>query len=475
MLPEELLAELQKFSARISEDPVRLLAPGSFNETKFSDWRGIGQQVGAFGVSLQLTTVNDDLIDESYFTGGANVEGRIVVEKPRSAACVHFLTARALSDFLEKGIPDDVRTVYTAEQRSNFASLTVEFYPWRGLTADPVAAAGIPTVDPHEYVRDLTTRNVVPNSIAPWIVKTRPLGDDPAVADPAWIDWNGRAARAIAVSLATEIKKDEQDASGIILVFKSERYVTVKLDTITLANYSDEYADVPALLARWVFFEANDITTRHILMSSALAQEWIGGTAWTAGIVQFGRRALDSAKSGYELTLTDTARDGLKGLTDLRKSLYDEVPKTLQQARDLAAGLWRDFAIALAAVLARVALPSQTTPRTMTVYTIGFYAVAGYVLLSGLTNIVINWRFRGIERSSRDEWLRRMYAYLGRSDLSSLAEEPYRKAAGMYNLAASIIAAVYIAMFIALLFVPQVLHSPGVTTSGSLPTPTPKP
>jgi hypothetical protein len=426
-----------------SETVDRVIAQTNINLTEYRDWRDIVLPNDI--LEIRVTSIEGDVLDDDVFAGGVRIGCQIDLRKVYSDKHVRFLSVSGFERFLQ----DDqraatVRRVSNARQRSHFASATCSFDSWQEGVDEPVSLSER-SPDPRQYVRDLSSARLVTPSIIDAIATQIPADE----GDVVWQTWRRYAMVRIAVALASEVLPGA-NGNAATLCFRSNRTTSVLLEA------GDVPIDITAFraandLATWVYVEGNDCETRHILVANAISDEWTGDLTWSKGIASAGILALETAKSGYQLHLADVSSDALKALGDLRKSLYDDIPKMLQQTRDLSNGLWRDFAVALAVVLTQLSRTPPTLIGSFTLARLALWGVAVYLVASIAIALLTAARFRKIESDARDAWLERVYRFVGQHERDALAKTPYAQAAGAFRGAMWAVTGSYLVLVIVLL------------------------
>src|SRR5690606_27287850 len=137
-----------------------------------------------------------------------------------------------------------------------------------------------------------------------------------------------------------------------------------------------------------------DVEVKHTLLAYELGREWPEDISWTKGFVDRGSRALDAAKTAFHAHIRETSKDTLKSLGELRKTLTEEVSKTSQQTRELLSTLWRDFVIAITAILGRAAFVlSGTASADSDIMRVMLGGIAVFLAFSLIFTLRANSRF----------------------------------------------------------------------------------
>jgi hypothetical protein len=188
-------------------------------------------------------------------------------------------------------------------------------------------------------------------------------------------------------------------------------------------------------IASWVYQEGSDTEVRHTFLSAELAREWPQNIPFCEGLSKRLGPAFESANLLYKAHLRAASKDTLKALSDLRKTLAEEVQKLLQQSRDLSNGVWRDVAIAVGAGSIRIAMFGVRGPTNNVGFAVIFGVIAIYIYVSYSMAISTNKKFLNIVEDTRKAWRTKLYAFLDNDDYRSLAEQPLADALAAYDSA----------------------------------------
>ena len=182
--------------------------------------------------------------------------------------------------------------------------------------------------------------------------------------------------------------------------------------------------------ARWVYASGRDIEVKHTLLTYELAREWPDEMPWSQ---MFGGKA--------------------------ERSL-EEVSKASQQTRDLLVTLWRDFAVAVTAVVARIVLILADKPSADSYVVKGtLVGIAGFLVFSIVFTLRSNSRFMAIADGNRYAWRSKLYGFLPDSDLRVLSDIPLEQSNAVYRKAARWVVAAYAIVTIAVLLTAFIPHS----------------
>lgn len=405
----------------VSEDPGRINLSSEMTDDALRAWSVV---VDACPEWLRLIFRDDtgDQVRPSDVAAGTLLRASITFETP--AATLHILTPEGWRSALTS---DEriaaVRDVRLAFVDVGFRTLGFRLQPW---TQAPAAAEAVGEPDrgdgtsPRRLVRSGAPSAMPPSRIQPWIA-SGPVGDDQAAAL-----WMTQACRSIARSLPNEIYVD-QGVTKIRLVGQPPRDLVVG----DVAQPAFAY-DALRQAAEWIYSDGADAEIRHTFLSSELARGWSDTAAFAERLPERIGSALESAKLLYRAHLRSNGKDTLKALADLRKSLSDEIQKLVQQSRDLSASVWRDVAVALAAIGLR-AITDGTKVAVSPAFSAIYAAVAVYLVVSFRMSIAMHRSYLGIVSASLTTWRTKLYGFLDDDDWKSLASKPVQDARDMYE------------------------------------------
>jgi hypothetical protein len=157
--------------------------------------------------------------------------------------------------------------------------------------------------------------------------------------------------------------------------------------------------------------------------------------------------------TAYRAHIREGSKETLKALSDLRKTLSDEVSKVSAQTRELIGTLWKDFAIAVTALLSRIAL--LFADKKVAAYSAPMRTVlvgaAVFIVVNLTMTLRTNARFMRIAEVTRPVWKQKLFGFLPDEDLRALAEEPIEESIATYNQAKTVVIVVYALVVILLL------------------------
>jgi hypothetical protein len=417
----------------LGETTERLDVTGVFTPTLYEQWSLILNEGSALGIQVTLVDMLEEPITAKHFHTSQAIEGRIIVRKTHTDTTFYFFTTRGLDSLLNSDeLRSRARRILIAEEFAPFQACSISFERWNGTEPDVTDPDPLADVTPRRYVQDIAGRQV-PSSIGDAL-----LAREPASSSPPFDHWRSSSIARLRTALASEVWRNE---GGEIIALHGSRTVNVvageRGDSKALFDAANE-------AATWVYVGVTDVEARHLLFVNELAREWPADATWVQEFAAVAPRALASAQNAYRKHLSETSNETLKSLSDLRKSLNDEIAKVTQQTRDLIAALWRDFAIAISAIVARALLvvtgkAEADSPALLAVMA----GTALFVAYSVCVNLYTNWRFGVIAAKNRNDWRDALYGFLAPDDLERLANDPLKDANKVYNRTAWAVAIGY--------------------------------
>lgn len=267
------------------------------------------------------------------------------------------------------------------------------------------------TKSPRVLVREFGNERYVPEDIRPWLAI--PLDED-LFGTPAAQIWVHAATAALIRCLPDEI-----DSASGALKFRGPPRLTLAASTDGDAAPSSAAYDTLQAVARWVYETDREAEMRHVLLASEIARSG----APTSGTASFLRvhlaDAWESARIAYQMALSDTSRDTLKLLGDLRKAVIGETAKLSDLSRQLTASVAGAIATGIGLVAARIAANAPADLVAAVMFVALLYVMM--VIFSGIQSI-------RLQRRLRAEWQPKLYRFLPESDYARLVDKPVGEA-----------------------------------------------
>ena len=427
-----------------SETPQALYVNGTLTDGTLNRWRqiafglvdhniGVLIAIDSFGNSVDLRIARiEDLADPI----------RIIVEKAQTEGAARLFLPSSIAVLLEdRSASRNARNIYIADDFAPFSAASCLFSVW-DTAISPVESQAVANIDPRRFVRDLRvklgylraqgfTSSTVPQSRIPVCFAYGPM------------------LLANICRCVSSMSYGKRRGCGFNLIGPRTRRIPLGVPDPTDAELFRSLQDA----SKWVYLDSRDVEVKHTLFTNELAREWPEGPRFYEQFSLRAPKALDSAKTAYRAHLRNESKETLKSLTDLRKALSEEVSKVSAQTRELVGTLWRDFAIAMAAVLSRIALifaDKQPSADSLPMKTV-LVGTAVFLLVDLAITLKTNARFMRIAAESRSVWGRKLYGFLSDDDVKFLAEDPIQESIETYNQAKWAVIGIYVVVIIVLL------------------------
>lgn len=409
----------------VNETPGLLQIAGSMSHSALSAWQSVFDDECSW-LSLEcIDEIQDRIVPKN---GTEGEKHRISLTFASPASTPHIFTPEGWRIFLHDDTSMSIAgTVRLAFLEQPFSTKAFHVEPWTDIPAEAENQKKKCKSEhsPRKQVRCQTSELMAPTKIEYWILDNSIEVQN--CNDKAFIIWQNIAAQMISKSLPNELYKDGGDEK---IVLSGQPPRRLDFGTFQDQDYSFHHLQEAAV---WVYLEGDDVEVRHTFLSTELAREWAPNKAFCPELATRLVGALDSARLVYKAHLRSGSKDTLKALTDLRKTLADEVQKLLQQSRDLSTTVWRDVAIAIGVMAIRFTMESAKLNGTSTGFAATFFIVALYISISYIITISTNNRFIEIVEISRKSWRTKLYAFLDDNDYNTLAETPLNEAIKAYR------------------------------------------
>lgn len=409
----------------VSEDPGRLSITATMSSGALDAWEAVCRALSDW---LQF-----DFQDSSHDSicpkdGREGEQHRLTLWFDSAAVDgVHVFTKEGWrSLLLDEAVINTASVIRLAFESDGFETQGFKVEPWTSqpeLRTCPEPAKRKRENGPRRHVRNESPGLRSPLRIEPWI-STRP----PPSESDAYQVWMDVASQEIAKSLPNELYMD--DGPKVALTGQPSRRLEIG-SFQTLHCLFDTLQDV----ARWIYLEGDDVEVRHTFLASELSREWPLDSTFCAGLIGRLASAFSSAKLLYKAHLRASSKDTIKSLSDLRKTLADEVQKVIQQTRDLSASVWRDIAVVIGIVGFRFAIYGSRVDETnVGMHFVIIYIVIGiYVGVSYWMTISTNRKFTKILEDTRLAWRSKLYSFLDDADYRTLADKPVTDSIDAYK------------------------------------------
>ncbi|HEX6038138.1 hypothetical protein [Longimicrobium sp.] len=194
---------------------------------------------------------------------------------------------------------------------------------------------------------------------------------------------------------------------------------------IPIANengLNPEFYSVVSDAVQWVYSPALDAEIKFTFLNNHLSLDWPLGSTWPAGLPTIVKASLASARDAFAFYLQGKAAESIKVMSDLRRSLQDDVSKVQQATRDLLSAVWRDFAVA--GVVLALRAPSAKDAISSEALKFVTLGVAVLLVVSLLVTIASNIRFNVLSNRGRRDWRKKLYGFISDTDWNVLVEKP---------------------------------------------------
>lgn len=439
--PSQVLAAANALaiSGTISERIDSFDVAGVFTRETFMSWRAIANSVDYLDSISALNAVDDSVDwDGSDFPLGVV---RITVKKRTTPESKFFFTSAGLAALFSDAEFSNVRVVYIAENFDEFDTESCKFRCWTENESPLARTLEKKAISPTRLIKDLGSA-LVPVSLTPFLLE----GNGPGPSDVVDI-WKKYACKNLFLALVNEVWSE---SGNIYVSLAGPRTRKIKFDTTEINPHRDFLLLTEA--AQWVYGAHRDTEVRHTLFTYELARDWSDQASLARGFVERAPFALEAAKTAFHAHICNTSKDTLKSLGDLRKGLGEEVTKVTQQTRDLLSSLWKDFAIAVTALLGRIALSSSGKLSDPLAMKAVLYGTALFLVASISMNLFFNYRFLKLSSKNRSAWSEKLYGFLSPEDRRVLADQPLEQAEELYRRSVYPICAVYAIVAITLIF-----------------------
>ena len=425
MMPLGVSAALDASGALdVGETIGSLTVTGTPDEAALSAWRAVARDCAGYGCRL---TCRDDLGDAHDLRTAdlselAGEPLRITLQIEQTAHTIRVATSQGLRRAL--GVVDASPTVSEIRLLGlgvPILTLGVNIVSWQPGDVDAVPRPASTYPSPRRFARTIAGESRAPAEIGSWL-----LDGDGDRHDEPFLMWRTVAADAVRRSLVSEIY-DVDGATRVVLAGSPTRRLDLGDGNETVASFAGLQE-----AARWLFVEGRDVELRHTLLAGELAREWRDEQPLAVGLPERLHVALESAGLAYRAHVQQGSRETIKSLSDLRKTLAEEIGKVTQQTRDLTSGLWRDVAVAIVTVAFRLSMDATRTTATP-VYSIVLLLVATYIVVSQIVTVKSSRAFLKVAADARAQWRHKGYAYLSDAEFDALAGKPLTEARGIYD------------------------------------------
>ncbi|EJN29842.1 hypothetical protein PMI35_02296 [Pseudomonas sp. GM78] len=333
--------------------------------------------------------------------------------------------------------------VYIFEQDVSFSSLLCDFKSWN--FPEPLHASTkklVEEVDARKIVRD-TTGEVIHARHGFWIAPVIP-----DVKNKLYEEWLRLATFKASALLASEIwRKDGQ----LFLTLKGGRSLEIGYVNPGTSHSSVDLHRVHMALD-WIYSQSRDAEVRHTLICQRIStQRHRSRESWLEFLLRSVACAHQSAREDYRSHIHVKTVDLLKAVTDIRKTVSEEVNKIVDRTQSLTTGLLRDLSISFTLVALRQVLMAKnflSAGETKFLLLANIFWLIVSVCLSGYQNKLY---FRS-QIKFRYNWSKRVIGLISADEFSALSRKPFKDSIKAYKNIKNLVNFIYACLVMILLF-----------------------
>ncbi|MCX5579456.1 hypothetical protein [Kaistia terrae] len=354
----------------------------------------------------------------------------IRVVKAPIVGVVRFFSAMALVASARSSPEafEQSRAILVADLETSSTTAGLSIQQWTDL--EPELGPDYAFRSPRKMVSDVSGHGLVPSNAATWVIPS-------ATTDDLLVELKPTAARRLALCLPTDIIANGH--GSVQCVFRGSRKVTTLVPPLGNELWSSEaLSSALQEASHWVYCEAPDAETRHALLAAEIARGWPSSSDWSEGTGAVVSAALECARTAYRLHLHGKGVEALKLMSDLRKGLAEDAKAVSAQTASLSGNLWRDAAVAFAALVLKPASSGGTWLWLPA-------AAALYLAFSLLLTRSIADKAVDAIRSNEQTFRKNLYApIVSKDEYDGLAGAGYSESFSSYRKFSNWIATAYI-------------------------------
>lgn len=399
---DETISKFRIYSTRIQTDEdVELLK--SFDE--------LLAQKSLGSLLIEGDIVGEVSLNELTLDRVENEEIRLVIEKGRNDF-IYFLSLQGFVQFLllDNDL-NEYNLIYINQEFESFSTYTNYYVSLRSFDENSQAAKNTfrGLKDPRVLVKNRATNlHSMPENVSSWFL-TEFSG-----ASQVLIEWKKIASFKLSLTLPLQLIDEEKN---LYAVFKDENYYSFEFKNKENDVWENLYNDIYKA-SYWIYKNKEEAESKHRLFNHQLAVEWSEENEFPEGSKI--ARSLSNAKRAYDLHLHDSSKEVLKSLTDLRKTLFEEVERVKETTRSLSDKLWRDFAMALGVLVIRFVPNLSSIPDEY--LNILAYGTALFLFASILITVLSNFFFNRSSKKNRKKWQERLFFYISKDEFDEIYE-----------------------------------------------------
>jgi len=332
---------------------------------------------------------------------------RLVIQKPASPAnTLRLLSNHAFSQWLEIG--NIAQRWHIARFVGSLVTGVQVIQCWEG-TQEPAMLAS--TKSPRALVKEFGNVRRVPEDVRQWLAPALETKLFTQSAAQVWV----RAASAALISCLP----DEIDADNGALKFRGPPRLTLPRFDVATDVLDHATFNVLMKVSYWLFEHEREAEMRHILLAAELARSCAAAESTPAFLREHLAHAWESAQIAYQMAVSETGRDTLKVLSDLRKAVTEETAKLSDISRQLTGSVAAAVATGIGLIAARVAVNASAGLIAIVMLVVALYITM--VISSGV-------QFMRLQRQLRTDWQHRLYRFLPKAEYTRMVLTPASKA-----------------------------------------------
>lgn len=357
----------------------------------------------------------------------------ISISKERRNGVYPFFTLEGFRNGLrDPELETHATHILIAESFAEFSSKRCKIGPWKS----PCLTGPEHQHEEITLARLIRTNapEVLPRSLSFWIPSTAPKS-----YSQIFEAWESQAARRLLPVFSSEIWVQGADTFEVVLAGPRKRTASWQTrHAIQKASRSHVFEAV-----KWFAELPRESEVRHSLLVKRLAVEWPDDSvSWETGLERALNIALEGARTDYKAHLHETTTETLKAMADLRKALNEETSKIIERTQNLSTALFRDIALAVAAIgLRLVYLDAKSTGQAAS--NIFLLVAALWLATSFYLTTSTNRKFFRLQARIHASWHRRIHPLIPGREFLALAKKPIKAAVKNYNRTRILVSVVY--------------------------------
>lgn len=372
----------------------------------------------------------------------ANIK-KVQIIKPSPEGTGYFFTAEGFAKNSGTVSLSKLKEIFIYCNFHEFSSLTcvfkkLELPTKKTTTSNPEQNQNI---DPRGIIRDTTGKTIL-SSQCFWISHTPPIA-----TSEVYESWINEATFKASVLLASELW--EENEKVITIHIKGNKTLKIPLSK-TPPKQTDSLLRIQSAI-EWVYNNPRDVEIRHTLLCQRIANEdFSSSDDWITFISNSIKSALSYAKEDYKNHIHIKTGEILKAITEIRKTVAEEVNKITEKTQSLSNNLLRDASISITLITIRQTLIIKgTLPNTETKFILIiniFWLIVSFwlTLYQNKLNFISQIKFRY-------NWSRRLTNLISTPEFNKLSKKPYKDAIKSYKKIKTVASAIYTTIIIALL------------------------